>query len=97
LTELCDPGCFPDYGHNVGVSGDPQGHLIGTQGLVAFGAPWDLGQYNWGQWDLYGGVATLCRLECNPGCGGCNPCSCHCAADPEPAALSTVIESVLED
>jgi hypothetical protein len=50
---ICDAACFPDYAHNVGVSGDLFGHLIGTAALVAYGAGPDMiSEQSWGVWDL---------------------------------------------
>jgi hypothetical protein len=56
---LCDVQCFPDYAHNVGVSGDRSGHLREDRALVVYGAPFDLNPAygdSWGRWDLYGSV-----------------------------------------
>lgn len=37
---LCDAQCFPNFAHNVGVSGDRQGHLIPHQPLlISYAAP----------------------------------------------------------
>ena len=68
---ICDTPCFPDFSHNVGVSGDAQGHLIAGRTLVVFGAPFDLDpryvnncaqaadqNYCWGRWDLFGGAVN---------------------------------------
>ena len=63
---LCEVSCFPDWTHNVGISGDPQGQLIDGRALVVYGAPYDLDPtydndcsispwpHCWGFWDLYG-------------------------------------------
>jgi len=53
---VCDASCFPDYAHNVGVSGTLQGHLLGRSTIVAYGAPYDLNTscgVCWPNWDLY--------------------------------------------
>jgi len=65
---LRDAGGFPNFVHNVGASGDRQGHLIADRALIVYGAPYDLeasyqndcnaspAPYCWGHWDLYGSV-----------------------------------------
>lgn len=46
---------MPNYAHNVGVSGGPQGELIKTPMLFAYGAPTNLqNDISWADWDLYG-------------------------------------------
>jgi len=61
---------FPDWAHNVGVSGNSQGHLFGNQIIVSYGAPVDFnpqhqhectpetrGNYR-GYWDLAYNIIT---------------------------------------
>jgi beta-xylosidase len=47
---------FPAFAHNLGISGDREGHLIdGENPIVAFGAPYNLNSRDrWGNWDLFG-------------------------------------------
>ena len=54
---LAAAGTFPLFAHNVGISGDDQGHVQRGEVLVAFGAtdPANIAcGLCWGRWDLYG-------------------------------------------
>lgn len=61
---VCNSDCFPHYSHNVGISGDAYGHIIGSTTLAMYGAPHNLFYKNCSlidvrckeQWDLYGTV-----------------------------------------
>jgi hypothetical protein len=51
---ICDKACLPDFASNVGVSGDERGHIFGSELLLGYGAPYDLGSVdNWGKWHLW--------------------------------------------
>jgi hypothetical protein len=74
---ICGRGCFPPWAHNVGVSGDDQGHLLGSGTLVGYGAPYGLNPaYQndcavspgncWGRWDLYGQFVDLAPPPVGP-------------------------------
>src|SRR3989344_1292927 len=51
------------FSHNPGVSGSRKGELMRDFVLAAYGAPYNLRNYNnWAQWDLYGQtISTLVR------------------------------------
>lgn len=64
--EFCPAGtCLPPYASNVGASGDEQGHLIGSETFLTYGAPWNLSGAGcatdlcWARWSLYGGAVTI--------------------------------------
>lgn len=70
-TTLCDSQCTPDWTHNIGVSGDEFGHMIGFTTIISYGAPFDNNpNYDndcdksptplcWGHWDLFDSVLNL--------------------------------------
>lgn len=74
-SSFCSPACGVAWSHNIGVSGDREGHVVPGRVLVVFGAPYDLASgynndcaisgapYCWGYWDLYGGMLNLGSAE----------------------------------
>ena len=54
---VAGPTGFTHWAHNVGVSGDDQGHLVAGDLLVGFGAPSAADcEACWARWDLKGGL-----------------------------------------
>ena len=55
IQTVIPAGTFPQYTHNAGVASDETGHMLPSQTLVGFGAPYNLAHVNsLGNWDLYG-------------------------------------------
>jgi len=59
---LCDSFSFPNHAHNVGVSGDENGHLLTEGVIIGYGAPhtdevdriFEIRDMSWGCWDMCG-------------------------------------------
>lgn len=56
---------FPVFAHNVGMSGNREGHLADRESpIVAFGVPYNLNsQDTWGVWDLFGVRADIFKSQ----------------------------------
>jgi predicted GH43/DUF377 family glycosyl hydrolase len=66
---LCGEPCFPNFSHNLGVSGDSSGHLpFGGRVLIAFGVPYKgINQleddFTRPAWDLYGMYLAISQKD----------------------------------
>jgi predicted GH43/DUF377 family glycosyl hydrolase len=56
---------FPAFAHNVGMSGNREGHFVDKESpIAAFGVPYNLSsQDTWGAWDLFGVRADIFKSE----------------------------------